>query len=64
MVICSLTALATGTSLGAAGTACIDMMGIRQGLCIPAPITSGAVLSGCYFGDKMSPLSDSVILAS
>ncbi|OOE49065.1 Na+/H+ antiporter NhaC family protein, partial [Salinivibrio kushneri] len=31
---------------------------------IPAPMTAGAVLSGCYFGDKMSPLSDSVILAS
>ena len=64
MVICSLTALATGTSWGAAGTAGIAMMGIGQGLGVPAPITAGAVLSGCYFGDKMSPLSDSVILAS
>lgn len=64
MVICSLTALATGTSWGSAGTAGIAMMGIGQGLGVPAPITAGAVLSGCYFGDKMSPLSDSVILAS
>ena len=64
MIICSLTALATGTSWGAAGTAGIAMMGIGQGLGIPAPMTAGAVLSGCYFGDKMSPLSDSVILAS
>ena len=64
MVICSLTALATGTSWGAAGTAGIAMMGIGQGLGVPAPITACAVLSGCYFGDKMSPLSDSVILAS
>ncbi|MFD2177294.1 Na+/H+ antiporter NhaC [Veronia pacifica] len=64
MVICSLTALATGTSWGAAGTAGIAMMGIGQGLGVPAPITAGAVLSGCYFGDKLSPLSDSVILAS
>lgn len=64
MIICSLTALATGTSWGAAGTAGIAMMGIGQGLGIPAPVTAGAVLSGCYFGDKMSPLSDSVILAS
>ncbi|ANU37024.1 Na+/H+ antiporter NhaC [Vibrio scophthalmi] len=64
MVICSLTALATGTSWGAAGTAGIAMMGIGQGLGVPAPITAGAILSGCYFGDKMSPLSDSVILAS
>ena len=37
---------------------------IGQGLGVPAPITAGAILSGCYFGDKMSPLSDSVILAS
>ncbi|MGF1763932.1 Na+/H+ antiporter NhaC [Aliivibrio kagoshimensis] len=64
MIICSLTALATGTSWGSAGTAGIAMMGIGQGLGVPAPITAGAVLSGCYFGDKMSPLSDSVILAS
>jgi Na+:H+ antiporter, NhaC family len=64
MIICSLTALATGTSWGAAGTAGIAMMGIGQGLGVPAPMTAGAVLSGCYFGDKMSPLSDSVILAS
>ncbi|WP_162063242.1 Na+/H+ antiporter NhaC [Vibrio taketomensis] len=64
MVICSLTALATGTSWGAAGTAGIAMMGIGQGLGVPAPVTAGAILSGCYFGDKMSPLSDSVILAS
>ena len=64
MVICSLTALATGTSWGSAGTAGLAMMGIGQGLGVPAPITAGAVLSGCYFGDKMSPLSDSVILAS
>lgn len=64
MLICSLTALATGTSWGSAGTAGIAMMGIGQGLGIPAPMTAGAVLSGCYFGDKMSPLSDSVILAS
>ncbi len=64
MLICSMTALATGTSWGAAGTAGIAMMGIGQGLGVPPAITAGAVLSGCYFGDKMSPLSDSVILAS
>ena len=64
MIICSLTALATGTSWGSAGTAGIAMMGIGQGLGVPAPITAGALLSGCNFCDKMSPLSDSVILAS
>lgn len=64
VLICSITALATGTSWGAAGTAGIAMMGIGQGLGIPAPVTAGAVLSGVYFGDKMSPLSDSVVLAA
>ena len=64
MLICSMTALATGTSWGAAGTAGIAMMGIGQGMGIPAPVTAGAVLSGVYFGDKLSPLSDSVILAA
>lgn len=64
MVICSITAIGTGTSWGAAGTAGIAMMGIGQGLGVPAPVIAGAVLSGCYFGDKLSPLSDSVILAS
>ena len=64
MVICSMTALATGTSWGAAGTSGIAMMGIGQGLGVPPPVTAGAVLSGVYFGDKLSPLSDSVIITS
>ena len=64
VLICSITALATGTSWGAAGTAGIAMMGIGQSLGVPAPVTAGAVLSGVYFGDKLSPLSDSVVLAA
>ena len=38
-------------------------MGIAQGLGIPAPIAAGAIISGAYFGDKMSPLSDTTNLA-
>ncbi|MCL6269589.1 Na+/H+ antiporter NhaC [Sansalvadorimonas sp. 2012CJ34-2] len=64
LLICSITALCTGTSWGAAGTAGIAMMGIGDGLGIPPALTAGAVLSGVYFGDKLSPLSDSVLLAS
>lgn len=64
LIICSLTSIATGTSWGTAGTAGIAMMGIGAGLGIPAPITAGAVLSGAYFGDKLSPLSDSTILTA
>lgn len=64
LIICSLTSIATGTSWGTAGTAGIAMMGIGAGLGVPAPMTAGAVLSGAYFGDKLSPLSDSTILTA
>ncbi len=63
MIICSITSLATGTSWGTAGTMGIALMGIAHGLGIPAPMAAGAVLSGAYFGDKMSPLSDTTNLA-
>ncbi|MBM7623059.1 Na+/H+ antiporter NhaC [Sporohalobacter salinus] len=64
LIICTLTSLSTGTSWGAAGTAGIAMMGIGAGLGVPDPMTAGAVLSGVYFGDKLSPLSDSTILSA
>ncbi len=63
VLIASITSLATGTSWGTAGTMGIALMGIAKGLGIPAPITAGAILSGAYFGDKMSPLSDTTNLA-
>lgn len=63
LIICSITSLATGTSWGAAGTIGIALMGISKGLGIPAPIAAGAIISGVYFGDKMSPLSDTTNLA-
>jgi NhaC family Na+:H+ antiporter len=64
LIICSLTSISTGTSWGTAGTAGIAMMGIGAGLGVPAPMTAGAVLSGAYFGDKLSPLSDSTVLTA
>ena len=63
LIICSITSLATGTSWGTAGTIGIALMGVAAGLGIPAPIAAGAVISGAYFGDKMSPLSDTTNLA-
>ncbi|WP_432408398.1 Na+/H+ antiporter NhaC [Wukongibacter sp. M2B1] len=63
VIICSITSLATGTSWGTAGTIGIALMGIAHGLGIPAPIAAGAIISGAYFGDKMSPLSDTTNLA-
>lgn len=63
LIICSVTSLATGTSWGTAGTMGIAVIGIGQGLGIPAPMTAGAIISGAYFGDKMSPMSDTTNLA-
>lgn len=64
MLLCSVVALLSGTSYGAAGTAGVAMMGIGNSLGIPAPVTAGAVICGAFFGDKMSPMSDTTILAS
>ncbi|GGE81042.1 Na+/H+ antiporter NhaC [Priestia taiwanensis] len=64
LLICSITSIATGTSWGTVGTAGIAMMAIGEGLGFPLPLVAGAVLSGAYFGDKLSPLSDSTVLAA
>lgn len=61
-LICSVISLATGTSWGTAGTVGLAMMGIGEGLGIPAPITAGAIISGAFFGDKVSPLSETTNL--
>lgn len=63
MLICSITSLATGTAWGTMGTMGLALMGIALGLGIPAPMAAGAIISGAYFGDKMSPLSDTTNLA-
>lgn len=63
-VICAIVSLSTGTSWGTAGTVGIALIGIGNGLGIPTAIAAGAVISGAYFGDKMSPLSDTTNLAS
>jgi len=63
LLICSITSIATGTSWGTMGTMGLALMGIALGLGIPAPAAAGAIISGAYFGDKMSPLSDTTNLA-
>lgn len=63
LLICSITSLATGTSWGTIGTMGVALMGIGYGLGMSPGMTAGAILSGAYFGDKMSPLSDTTNLA-
>lgn len=62
-LICAIVSLATGSSWTTAGTVGIALIGIGQGLGMPAPLVAGAIISGAYFGDKMSPLSDTTNLA-
>lgn len=63
LVICSIVSLATGSSWGTTGTVGIALMGVSAGLSISPALTAGVILSGAYFGDKMSPLSDTTNLA-
>lgn len=63
LIICSIVSLATGSSWGTSGTIGIALMGIGAGLGIPAPMCAGIIISGAYFGDKMSPFSDTTNLA-
>lgn len=62
-IVCSIVALATGSSWSTTGTVGIALIGIGQTLGIPLGMVAGAIISGAYFGDKMSPLSDTTNLA-
>jgi NhaC family Na+:H+ antiporter len=61
--VCALVALTIGSSWTVAGTLGVALMGVAQGLDLSPAITAGAVISGAYFGDKLSPLSDTTNLA-
>ena len=63
VIICSIISIATGSSWTTSATVGIALIGIGDALGIPLGMTAGAVLSGAYFGDKMSPLSDTTNLA-
>ena len=65
-LICSLTALMIGTSWGTVGTVGIVIMGMAEGggLDLPAGLVVGSIVSGAWFGDKMSPISDSTLLTT
>ena len=63
VVICAVISIATGRSWTTSATVGIALIGIGETLGISLGMTAGAVLSGAYFGDKMSPLSDTTNLA-
>lgn len=62
-LITAVLSTVTGTSWGSAGTIGVAIMGIAGGLGVSLPATAGAVVSGAFFGDKLSPLSDTTNLA-
>ncbi len=62
-LICGLIALSIGSSWTVAGTVGIALIGAAAGLGLSVEITAGAIISGAYFGDKMSPLSETTNLA-
>ncbi|NRA71042.1 MAG: Na+/H+ antiporter NhaC [Gammaproteobacteria bacterium] len=62
-VICAIVALSIGSSWTVAATIGVALIGVAGGLGVSVPITAGAIISGAYFGDKMSPLSDTTNLA-
>lgn len=63
VIICSVISVATGSSWTTAATVGIALIGIGEALGISLGMTAGAILSGAYFGDKMSPMSDTTNLA-
>ena len=63
-LVCAFISLVTGTPYGTAGTLGIAFMGIGHGLGIPLPPVAGAIVAGCYVGDKLSPFSAAANLAS
>ncbi len=63
-VLCSIASLATGTSFGTMGTIGVALLGVGGAMGYNPAWTVGAIVSGAYFGDKMSPVSDSTNIAA
>mgnify|MGYP000392132292 CR=1 FL=1 len=62
-IICAIVALCIGSSWTVAATIGVALMGVSSGIDASGPMTAGAIISGAYFGDKLSPLSDTTNLA-
>lgn len=63
LVVCSIVSISSGSSWTTCGTLGVAMVGIGAAMGIPTAVTAGCVVSGAYFGDKMSPFSDTTNLA-
>jgi NhaC family Na+:H+ antiporter len=63
LIICALVSLATGSSWGTSATVGFALVGMGRTLGLDTGIVAGAIISGAYFGDKMSPMSDTTNLA-
>ncbi len=63
-VLCAVMAVFTGTSFGSIATMGLALTGVAMGMGIPVPMVVGAVISGAYFGDKLSPMSDNTNMGS
>ncbi|MCX7114318.1 MAG: Na+/H+ antiporter NhaC [Gammaproteobacteria bacterium] len=64
MLLCSIISISLGTSWGTIGTMGIALIGVASIFHIPLPMAAGAIVSGAYFGDKLSPISDTTILSA
>ena len=64
LLFCSLMSVATGTAWATTATIGVVLMGLGGPLGIPPPVVAGMVVSGASFGDKMSPVSDTTVLAA
>ncbi len=64
LLLCSIVSMFTGTSWGTIGTVGVALLGIGEGLGIPVGMIAGAIISGSWFGDKLSPLSDTTNFAA
>src|SRR5690606_35594521 len=62
-LVCAIVSLSIGSSWTTAASVGVALIGVAVGMGLSVEITAGAVISGAYFGDKMSPLSDTTNLA-
>lgn len=63
-IACSIMSFATGTCWGTGGTLGVALIGMGTSMGMDSALVAGMVISGCYFGDKMSPISDTNILST